>query len=97
MSKAKEMYDGGYGCSCHISPPCSFCDAMNEAEVDAYVGGGMTGLTALWNTSNKQTYCDKPMIVREWDGSLWLELTELQAELLRDGNAMLLTDLIGPS
>ena len=49
MSTAREMYEDGYCCSCHISPPCSFCESMDEEESDALWAGGMPALVALWN------------------------------------------------
>lgn len=51
---AREMYDAGYGCSCHINPPCSFCEALDEEEADAWGNGGMVPLLALWSTRDNQ-------------------------------------------
>ena len=47
-SEAREMRDEGYECSCHLSPPCSFCESMNEQEADARWNGGVEGLEAFW-------------------------------------------------
>lgn len=35
------------GCSCHISPPCSFCTSLTEEEVEALNTGGMKELNLL--------------------------------------------------
>lgn len=32
------------GCSCHISPPCSFCTSLTEEEADVYAKGGLDAL-----------------------------------------------------
>jgi len=37
------------GCACHINPPCSFCEQLNEAEFEAYCEGRMPAVEALWN------------------------------------------------
>ena len=47
-SDCRDMRDEGYGCSCHLSPPCGFCVSMTAEEVDAYADGGSAGLDRLW-------------------------------------------------
>ncbi len=47
-STARALAADGGGCSCHISPPCDFCLALLEPEVEAFINHGMAGLEALW-------------------------------------------------
>ena len=35
------------GCTCCISPPCSFCLALDEEQADAYASDGVSGVRAL--------------------------------------------------
>lgn len=48
MSRARDLYNDGYDCSCHISPPCSFCVSLSKEEVDIYANDGIDGLKSLW-------------------------------------------------
>jgi hypothetical protein len=38
-----ELHNTG-GCSCHLSPPCSFCTLLNEEELEIYLREGVHGL-----------------------------------------------------
>ena len=37
-------------CSCHVSPPCSFCVSLSEDEAEAFANGGFDNLTFHWRT-----------------------------------------------
>jgi len=47
-SEAREIYEDGGCCSCHLSPPCDFCVGMDEEEADVHWNDGMDGLRKLW-------------------------------------------------
>lgn len=47
-SEAEDLADNGYCCSCHLSPPCNFCVALDEEECDMWCECGMVGLRHLW-------------------------------------------------
>lgn len=38
------------GCTCHLSPPCTFCTEMTEEEFEAYESGGRDALEKLIDT-----------------------------------------------
>lgn len=35
------------GCTCHLSPPCSFCTSLDKEEMEAYINGGIDALEKL--------------------------------------------------
>ena len=55
-SPAQQMYESGYGCSCHISAPCSFCTQLNEKEAEIWCDGDNIGrLIRYW----EEIACDE--------------------------------------
>lgn len=54
VSRTRELVSEGACCSCHLSPPCSFCTSMLDYEVDAYARDGMAGLWAIWDALDEQ-------------------------------------------
>jgi len=60
VSEARDMYEDGYGCSCHITPPCSFCTSMDEEECEVRWADGMDGLVRLWESRDNQEEQDEP-------------------------------------
>lgn len=48
-TEVRRMTHEGEECCCHSRPPCNWCSAMTEQELDAWGADGMDGLNALWS------------------------------------------------
>ena len=53
MSEARDLYDRGACCACHLSPPCRWCVSMTEAESEAWQDQGELGLLDLWQAEDE--------------------------------------------
>lgn len=46
------------GCSCHLHPPCAFCESLNEAEAEAFLNGGADAVWRLRDQEKREIAAD---------------------------------------